>query len=54
MADFDCPRCGKILREDFPPEVQQQMTSGTYTMVAVGGVLAMASMIVALMVHFLR
>jgi hypothetical protein len=29
------------------------MTSGTYTMVAVGGVLAMASMIVALMIHFL-
>jgi tRNA(Ile2) C34 agmatinyltransferase TiaS len=53
MADFDCPRCGKILREDFPPEVQQQMTSGTYAMVAVGAVVAMASMVVALMFHFL-
>jgi predicted RNA-binding Zn-ribbon protein involved in translation (DUF1610 family) len=54
MADFDCPRCGKILREEFPPEVQQQMASGTYTMVAVGAVLAMASMVVALMIHFMR
>ncbi len=54
MADFDCRRCGKILREEFPPEVQQQMASGSYTMVIIGAVMAMASTVVAGVVYFLQ
>ncbi len=51
LADFNCARCGKILREEFPPEVQQQMNRGTYTMVAVGAVLAMASTVAGLLIY---
>ena len=51
MADFDCKRCGKILREEFPPEVQQQMASGSYTMVIIGAVMAMASSLVVAVIY---
>ena len=37
MAEFDCPRCGRILAEEFPPEVRQQMMRGSYTLLAVAG-----------------
>lgn len=37
MAEFDCPRCGRILQEEFPLEVQQQMHRGSYMLVAVAG-----------------
>jgi predicted RNA-binding Zn-ribbon protein involved in translation (DUF1610 family) len=40
MSDFECPRCGIITREEFAPEVQQQMSRGTWGLLAVVGVLA--------------
>jgi hypothetical protein len=40
MADFECTRCGIILREEFSPEVQRQMTRGSYTMIVIGALLA--------------
>jgi hypothetical protein len=39
MADWECRRCGKILHEEFPPEVQQQMKSGSYVLVLIAGVI---------------
>jgi len=42
MADFECPRCGPVLHEEFSPEVQQQMKRGSWALVAVAGMLAMA------------
>jgi hypothetical protein len=53
MADFDCARCGKILREEFAPEVQQQMTRGSYGMVVFGAVLAMASTVFGGIIYFM-
>jgi hypothetical protein len=34
FAGFQCPRCGPIPREEFPPEVQSQMTMGSVAYVA--------------------
>jgi hypothetical protein len=42
MADFECRRCGLIAEEEFPPEVRQQMKQGSWTLVAVGAVVALA------------
>lgn len=52
MADFDCARCGKILREEFSPEVQQQMARGSYSIVLFGAVLAMASTVLGGILYF--
>jgi predicted RNA-binding Zn-ribbon protein involved in translation (DUF1610 family) len=54
MADFDCARCGKILREEFPPEVQQQMASGSYTIAIIGAVMAMASSLVVAVIYAVK
>jgi hypothetical protein len=40
MADFECPRCGIIMREEFSPEVQGQMARGSYALVIVGALVA--------------
>jgi hypothetical protein len=37
MADFECPRCGKILEEEFPPEIRAQVKSGSYILLLVAG-----------------
>ena len=45
MADFECQRCGKILHEEFPPETQAQLKSGSYTLLLVGaGIAAIATL----------
>ena len=45
MAEFDCPKCGRILQEEFSPETQQQMKSGSYTLLAVAGAVAAAALV---------
>lgn len=40
LADFECSRCGIIMREEFSPEVQQQMARGSYALMIVGALLA--------------
>lgn len=46
MSDFECPRCGLLAEEEFSPEVRQQMKRGSWALVAVGAVVAMAVSIV--------
>ena len=45
MADFECPRCGKILQEEFPPEVQQHMMRSSYSLVAIAAGVAAVAMV---------
>ena len=54
LADFECNRCGKILQEEFPPEAQQQMTRGSYSLVAVGAGLAAAVLVVSALFALMR
>jgi hypothetical protein len=53
MADFDCARCGKILREEFAPEVQQQMARGSYSIMFFGAILAMATTVFGGIIYFM-
>jgi hypothetical protein len=51
MADWDCPRCGKVLQEEFPPDVQAQMKSSSYILLLVAGaIFAVATAFAALVV----
>jgi hypothetical protein len=54
LADFECPRCGKILQEEFPPEVRSQMSRGSYGLVAVGAGVAAAAAALGLFCAILR
>ena len=45
MADWECKRCGKILQEEFSPEVRQQMTSGSYVLLIIAGVIGALAML---------
>jgi predicted RNA-binding Zn-ribbon protein involved in translation (DUF1610 family) len=40
MADFECPRCGIIMREEFSAEVQAQMNRGSYMLIIIIALLA--------------
>jgi hypothetical protein len=54
LADFECPQCGKVLQEEFPPEVQREMSRGSYGLVAVGAALTAAVMVLGAVAALLR
>ncbi len=49
FSSYVCPKCGKIPRHEFPPEVQSQMTRGSLGLIAIAiGVIVVVIILVSL------
>ncbi len=45
FGSFECPKCGKIKRSEFPDEVRRKMTMGSVGLVAGGFVIAVVALV---------
>ncbi len=44
FGSFQCKKCGKILRSEFPPEVRAKMAAGSLIMIVVAIAVLVAAM----------
>ena len=52
MGSFDCPQCGPIMQDEFPPEVQRKMAGGSIALIAVAATVVAIGVAVAIVFNY--